>query len=98
MKHTITLILLFVSIVCNGQKSEYYFNTGVEKAKLQDYRGAIQDYTKAIELDPEYADAYNNRGIARLLLEDKDGGCLDLSKAGELGHFKAYDLIKEYCN
>ena len=23
---------------------------------------AINDYTKAIEIDPKYADAYNNRG------------------------------------
>ena len=31
-------------------------------------------------------------------LGQKNSGCLDLSKAGELGHFDAYDVIKDYCN
>ena len=31
-----------------------------------DLAGAIQDYTAAIRLNPDYAEAYNNRGTARL--------------------------------
>ena len=33
------------------------------KGNLKDYYGAISDYTKAIELNPNFADAYNNRGF-----------------------------------
>jgi len=29
-----------------------------------DYAQAIKDFSKAIELDPDYAVAYNNRGLA----------------------------------
>ncbi len=29
-----------------------------------DYNQAIVDYTKAIEIDPDYADAYHDRGLA----------------------------------
>ncbi|MDA9332749.1 tetratricopeptide repeat protein, partial [Saprospiraceae bacterium] len=60
--------------------------------------GSIADYTKAIEIDPNYAKAYLNRGRSKLMLGQKDSGCLDLSKAGELGYGKAYEVIKEYCN
>ena len=31
---------------------------------LGQHQNAINNYTKVIQLDPEYANAYNNRGIA----------------------------------
>ncbi|MCH8014820.1 MAG: tetratricopeptide repeat protein, partial [Candidatus Dadabacteria bacterium] len=68
------------------------------KKNLGDHRGAIQDYNKAIQLNPNYALAYYNRGIVKIHLGQKDSGCLDLSKAGEMGFFQAYDAIKQYCN
>ena len=77
---------------------EDYYKSGCDKLELKDFRGAIQDYNKAIELNPKYALAYNNRGMAKIALGQKDSGCLDLSKAGELGYMDAYDAIKEYCN
>jgi len=41
---------------------------------LNDYKGAIQDYNKAIELNPILAKAYNNRGLAKIDLGQKDSG------------------------
>src|SRR3546814_18556710 len=38
-----------------------YFKRGNAKINLEDHRGAIQDYTKAIEIDPNYAASFNNR-------------------------------------
>ena len=35
------------------------------KALWKDYYGAIADYTKAIELDPDYANTYATREIAK---------------------------------
>ena len=32
---------------------------------LKDHLGAISDYDKAIELDPNFDFAYNNRGIVK---------------------------------
>ena len=42
-----------------------YFMWGNTKYDLGDYKGAITDYTQAIRLNPDDADAYNNRGLAK---------------------------------
>ena len=73
----------------NGQKFYFsnhhvYYNIGVHKDELKDYYGAISDYTKAIELDPNYADAYSNRGSSKTDLKDYYGAIADYTKAIEL--------------
>ena len=45
----------------------------------------MQDYTKAIELNPS-SHSYNNRGDAKEELGDLDGACSDWKKATNLGH------------
>ena len=42
-----------------------YFESGKAKFEAGDYAGAIDDYSKAIELDPNNAQAYFNRGLAK---------------------------------
>ena len=46
-----------------------------------DFDGAITDYTRAIELDPGYAEAYNYRGFAHLNNGDIDKAIADYTKA-----------------
>ena len=45
--------------------AETYFMWGNAKYELDDYVGAIADYTRAIGLKSNYVEAYGNRGIAR---------------------------------
>ena len=47
-----------------------YFNQGVEKYDAGNYQGAIADWSKVIEIDPQNAIAYSNRGIAKYDLQD----------------------------
>jgi len=65
---------------------------------LDDYRGAIYDCTKVIELEPNNSEAYEIRGFSKISIGQKESGCLDLSRSGELGNYKAYDTIKKFCN
>lgn len=58
-------------------KSEAYYNRGLNKRYLNNYEGAIADYTEAINLRPNYFKAYNNRGIAKFQLDDYSGAILD---------------------
>ena len=41
--------------------AEAYLIAGNEKNKLGDYKGAIADYSAAIQLKPDFANAYYNR-------------------------------------
>ena len=59
-----------------------------------DHQHAIDDYTRAIELDANLAEAYFNRGLARMALKLQDEAVSDLSKAGELGIYSAYSILK----
>ena len=79
MKHyiLITLFLLTSSIVFS-QTAKEYFDMGDSKYDLEDYIGAIKDYSKAIEINPNFADAYYNRGNAK---STEKGAIADYSKA-----------------
>ncbi|MDB9712973.1 tetratricopeptide repeat protein, partial [Flavobacteriaceae bacterium] len=84
MKNIIYTIALVVSFSSFGQTAEEYFNSGYDKDEVKDFYGAISDYTKAIELDPNYANAYNNRGILKNKLKDYYGAISDYTKVIEL--------------
>lgn len=63
----VQLALLLYSIPTN---SEGYNKRGLQRQKLGDLEGAIADFSRAIEIDDEYADAYLNRGICWQKLGD----------------------------
>jgi tetratricopeptide (TPR) repeat protein len=56
-----------------------YVMRGTAKAQLHDNRGAVEDYTTAIELNPRLVLAYNNRGNLRQHFGDLDGALSDFS-------------------
>jgi tetratricopeptide (TPR) repeat protein len=75
-----------------------WFNRGNIRCLQRDYRNALIDFTKAIELNPDFADAWFNRGITQIYLGDRAHGLADLRMAGQLGLYKAYNLIKRFEN
>lgn len=58
----------------------------------------LNDYSKAIELDPDYANAYTNRGVAKYKLNDIGGACKDFRKAISKGSTSNIEWIKNNCN
>jgi tetratricopeptide (TPR) repeat protein len=67
-----------------GDRNDYC-KTGYFKYCLQDYRGALQDYSSAIDLNPICPAAYNNRGLIHLFLRQTIEALADFRKAKELG-------------
>ena len=80
------------NVLSNQQRAEEYFYNAFTKLILEDYKGAITDYTKAIDLDSNYTVAYFQRGNAKDELKDYRGAITDYTKAIDLdpNHTKAY--------
>ena len=70
-----------------------YYNKANFLAKIKDFRSANLNYSKAIELDPNFAEAYFGRGLSSIFLNEEEPAKYDLSKAGELGVYRAYNLL-----
>jgi len=73
------------------------FIRGNYKMDQKDYSGAISDFTKAIELDPEDAATYLFRGSAKNFLNDKTGACKDWEIALAKGEGGAGFYLEKYC-
>lgn len=69
----------------NKECAETYYQRGLAHAKNGALKRAIEDYTKAIELNPNYADAYYNRGGAFLRLGEREKAKSDLATARDMG-------------
>ena len=78
-----------------AQTAEDWLNSGLDNAESGNLEGAIADYTKAIEIDPEDGRAfhpqdvraYNFRGIAKYVLKDYQGAIADYTKAIEINQW-----------
>ena len=73
--------------------AEFYLKRGEDFSGVQQYDRAIADYTTAIELKPDYAEAYNDRAFAYYLKGDFDRAITDYTRAIELrpNYPKAYN-------
>ena len=67
-------------IKINSQALEY-FSRGNFKKRVKNYKDALSDYNKAIELYPSFAEAFYKRGNLKNLMGDFEGAILDYSKA-----------------
>ena len=81
MKYLVFLIVLAFGLKGYGQTAEEYFDRANKKSHSKNFNGAIEDYTKAIELDSNYQGAYYNRGVSKKILQDYNGAIDDFNKS-----------------
>ncbi len=66
------------------EKAIEYYNKGNKQRISKDYDGAIESFSKAIELYPAFSSAYNNRGDVKVSSGDFMGAIEDCNKGIEL--------------
>jgi tetratricopeptide (TPR) repeat protein len=78
------LEMLNLAILKDPSVPELYYLRGYAKYSLDDYLGAEQDYSRALEISPSLPDVLVNRSLVRSLLTDFNGAYDDLSKAQKI--------------
>ncbi|GIK42742.1 MAG: hypothetical protein BroJett011_65750 [Chloroflexota bacterium] len=76
------------------QDSRAYNKRGLAYVSTRNYEQAMVDFSKAIALDPDYAEAYNNRSTAHLLMDNFGQAVVDCTQALKL----APDFVAAYVN
>lgn len=61
--------------------AEGYHARGMQKQKLQDYTGALEDLNRAISLKETYDEAYLDRGVMKFQLQDFQSALEDFNQA-----------------
>ncbi len=67
---------------------------GMARERVKDLKGANEDYNKAIEINPKYANAYNNRGNIKSKQMIFIEAIKDYNKAIDLNS----QFVEAYCN
>lgn len=73
---------------------EAYYYRGCAKVNAMKYSEAIEDFEKAIELKPDYADAYFNLGRTYYLIHKEDKACENFKLADRYGRPNLEDYLK----
>lgn len=80
----------------DANEERAFVDRGIAKAKSKDYRGAIQDFSEAIKIEPTSAEAYLERSKVKRRIKDEEGANEDLKSAKLMldkldAGLKAYD-------
>jgi tetratricopeptide (TPR) repeat protein len=105
MKHLLSLLLVVTLFSCSSKEKEAdkLYKVGEIKFNAEDYKGAIDEFTKVLELNSKYAMAYLFRGAAKFKIGNTEDGCNDMKKGFEIAKesnnpesWKAYETYYQH--
>ena len=101
MKKILLPILFSISSFCYGQQynettKTLWLRAEKRQYSLGDYTGAMQDYNKIIEINPEAEYFYWKRGLLKASLGDEVGAIQDYTKAIQIYYPKKYHPMPVY--
>lgn len=67
-----------------------YCERGIERLDRGEYKSAIEDFNKSIQLNPKHGRAFNNRGNAEEYLNDYQSALKDFTRAIDLKYWNGY--------
>jgi tetratricopeptide (TPR) repeat protein len=80
-------------VIVSQATAESFFQRGEQRYWKDDFRGAIDNYTQAIRLNPNFAYAYINRGLCRFQLKDFQRAIADYTQTIRLNPNFAYAYL-----
>ena len=83
MKKTMLIFCIIATFKISTAQTpvDFYYKRAIEKDSLDDYKGAIEDFTRAITFDSSNANYYNKRGLSKHFIEDYHSAIMDFTKA-----------------
>lgn len=82
-------ILFFLAFIIpktesEGKPAEFYFSKAESEREKKDFKAAYRDYSKAIELKNDYAEAFYKRALLKVDMDSSKSALIDLDKVIEL--------------
>ena len=81
IKSTAYNILITIPSTTNARSASFYYIRGINRYNNGDYHQAIDEFTKALNLNPKDSNSYYHRGRSKLILGDNNGAILDFDNA-----------------
>ncbi len=79
-----TIVSTFALPGSSSFVAQQYYEEGQSYVKQADFGKAVESYTKAIQLNPDFVGAYLQRGLAYCFQHDTNNALADWKKIGEL--------------
>jgi tetratricopeptide (TPR) repeat protein len=95
----------YSSVTDSTHNTEYFFVLGLQKAKQEDYEGAIANFNLVIQSEPECCQAYHNRGVIYFKLGEIQAAIADFTTTLKINakytesyvaRGNAYRYLKDY--